>query len=83
MTTKNQKPNLRSRIPSAGFLIWVISGSYLLAMTWFLLSAMSALGTNDMQPWLSSLVAAATGAYGILMLLLWQNDERRGDQVSR
>jgi succinate dehydrogenase hydrophobic anchor subunit len=83
MTTKNQKPNLRSRIQSAGFLIWVISGFYLLAMTWFLLSAMSAHGSNDMQPWLSSLAAAATGAYGILMLLLWQNDERRGNQVSR
>jgi hypothetical protein len=81
MTTKNQKPNLRSKIPSAGLLIWVISGSYLLAMMWFLLSVMSAPGTNDTQPWLSSLVAAATGTYGFLMLLLWQ-DERRDEAFS-
>ena len=41
MTAKNQKPNLRPRkIPSAGLLIWVISGFYLLAMVWFLLSTM-------------------------------------------
>jgi hypothetical protein len=80
MTTKNQKPNLRSKIQSAGFLIWVISGFYLLAMTSF---AMGAYGTNDMQPWLASAVAAATVAYGILMLLLWQNEERRGNHLSR
>jgi len=83
MTTKNQKPNLRSKIQSAGFLIWVISGFYLLVMTWLLLSAMGEYGTNDMQPWLASAVAAATVAYGILMLLLWQNEERRGNHLSR
>jgi hypothetical protein len=83
MTTKNQKPDLLSKIESAGFLIWVISGSYLLAMTSLLLSAMGAYGTNDMQPWLASAVVAATVVYGILMLLLWQNEERRGNHLSR
>ena len=83
MTAQNQKPNLRSKIQSAGFLIWVISGVYLLAMTWLLLAATGAYGTNDMQPWLASAVAAATVAYGILMLLLWQNEERRGNHLSR
>jgi hypothetical protein len=39
MNAKNQKPNLRSeKIQSASFLIWIISGLYLLAMVWFLLS---------------------------------------------
>jgi hypothetical protein len=83
MTVKNQKPNLRSTIQSAGFLIWIISGSYLLAMTWFLLAATGAYGAKGVQPWLGSAVAAATVAYGILMLLLWQNEERRGNQLSR
>jgi apolipoprotein N-acyltransferase len=87
MNTKNQKPSLRSKIQSASFLIWVISGFYLLAMTWLLLSARGVYGTNDMQPWLASAAAAATVAYGILMLLLllliWQNEERRGNRLSR
>ena len=81
MTAKNQKPNLRSRIQSAGFLIWVISGFYLLAMTWLLLAAMGTYGTNDLQPWLAPAVAAVTVAYGGLMLLLWQNEERRGSPL--
>jgi hypothetical protein len=76
MTAKNQKPNLRSKIQSAaGFLIWVISGFYLLAMTWLLLAATGSYGTSDMQPWLASVVAAVTVAYGILMLLLWPDEE--------
>ena len=83
MTAKNQKPNLPSKIQSAGFLVWVISGFYLVAMTWFLLAATGAYGTNDMQPWLGSVVAAATAAYGILMLLLWQIEERHGNHLSR
>jgi hypothetical protein len=83
MNTKNQKPDLRSKIQSASFLIWVISGFYLLAMTWLLLSARGAYGTNDVQPWLASAATAATVAYGILTLLLWQNEERRGNHLSR
>jgi hypothetical protein len=39
MTVKNQKPNLRPKSRSTSFLIWVISGFYLLAMIWLLLSA--------------------------------------------
>jgi hypothetical protein len=82
MNTKNQQPNLRSKIQPASFLIWVISGFYLLAMTWLLLSARGAYGTNDVQPWLASAAAAATVAYGILMLLLWQNEERHGNRLT-
>jgi hypothetical protein len=82
VTAKNQKPNLRSKIQSASFLSWVISGFYLLAMTWLLLSARGAYGTNDVQPWLASAAAAATVAYGILMLLLWQNEERHGNRLT-
>ena len=81
MTAQNQKPNLRSKIQSASFLIWVISGFYLLAMTWLLLAATRAYGTYDMQPWLASAVAAVTVVYGILMLLLWQNEERLGNHL--
>jgi hypothetical protein len=51
-------------------------------MTWLLLSARGVYGTNDMQPWLASAAAAATVAYGILMLLLWQNEERHGNRLT-
>ncbi len=38
MNVKAQKPNLRSeKIQSASFLLWIISGLYLLTMVWFLL----------------------------------------------
>lgn len=76
MTAKNLKLNLRSPIQSAGFLIWVISGSYLLAMTWALLAATGAYGAANVQPWLASAVVVVTVAYGILMLLLWRVEER-------
>lgn len=76
MTAKNQKPNLRPRkIRSASFLIWVISGFYLLAMVWFLLSTTGKYGTHEPQPWLASAVTGFTVAYGILMLWLWPNKE--------
>jgi hypothetical protein len=74
MTAKNQKPNLRPKIPSASFLIWVISGFYLLAMIWLLLSATGTYGTHEIQPWLAT---GVTVVYGILMLLLWRHEERR------
>ena len=38
MNTKTQRPNLRSeRVQSTSFLLWIISGLYLLAMVWFLM----------------------------------------------
>lgn len=73
MNTKNQRPNLRSvEDQSASLLIWIISGLYLLAMVWFLLSTTGKYGTHEFQPWLAS---AVTVAYGILMLWLWPNEE--------
>jgi hypothetical protein len=71
---KNQKPNLRSKkIQSASFLIWIISGLYLLAMVWFLLSTMGD-GAHETQRWLMPAVVAFTVSYGILMLLLWPHE---------
>jgi hypothetical protein len=32
-------------------------------------------GTHETQPWLASAVAMFTAAYGILMLLLWPDEE--------
>jgi hypothetical protein len=76
MNTKNQRPNLRSeKDQSASFLIWIISGLYLLAMVWFLLSTTGKYGTHGPQPWLTSAVTGFTVAYGILMLWLWPNEE--------
>jgi hypothetical protein len=43
-------------------------------MVWFLLS-MGRYGTHEPQPWLASAVATFTAAYGILMLLLWPDEE--------
>ena len=76
MTAKNEMPNLRPKIGSASFLIWVISGFYLLAMIWLLLFATSTYGTHEIRPWLASAGTGVTVAYGILMLLLWQIEER-------
>ncbi len=81
MTPKNQKPTLRPKISSASFLFWVISGFYLLAMIWLLLAATGTYGTHE--PWLASAAAVGTVVYGILMLLLWRNEERRVNQLSR
>ena len=75
MTTKNLKLRLRPNIQS-GFLIWVISGSYLLAMTWLLLAATGAYSAPNVQPWLASAVVVVTVAYAILMLLFWRDEER-------
>ena len=49
MNTKNQRPNLRSeKDQSASFLIWIISGLYLLPMVWFLLlSPMGGYGAQE------------------------------------
>jgi hypothetical protein len=77
MTAKNQKPNLHPKIRSTSFLIWVISSSYLLAMIGLLLSVTGTYGTHEIQPWLASAGTGVTVAYGILMLLLWRNEERR------
>ena len=83
MIAKNQKPNLRPKIWSAIFLIWVISGFYLLAMIWLLLAATGTYGTHEIQPGLASAAAGVTVAYGILMLLFWRNEERRLSHLSR
>jgi hypothetical protein len=75
MNPKNQKPNLRlGKIQSASFLTWIISALYLLTMVWLLLSTMSGYGVHEAQPWLVPTVVALTGAYGILMLLLWPHE---------
>jgi hypothetical protein len=75
MNAKNQVPDLRSeKTHSAGLLIWVISGFYLLVMVWLLLTT-GKYGTHEFQPWLASAVTGSTVAYGILMLWLWPNEE--------
>jgi apolipoprotein N-acyltransferase len=75
MNTKNQRPNLRSeKDQSASFLIWIISGLYLLTMVWFLLSPMGGYGAHT-QLWLGPAVVAFTVAYGILMGLLWPHEK--------
>ena len=73
MNTKNQRPNRRSeKDQSASFLIWIISGLYLLVMVWFLLlSPMGGYGTQEAQPWLVPAVVVFTVSYGTLMLWLW------------
>jgi apolipoprotein N-acyltransferase len=74
MNTKNQRPNLRSvKDQSASFLIWIISGLYLLVMVWFLLSTMGGYGAHEL--WLVPAVVAFTVSYGILMLLLWPHEK--------
>jgi hypothetical protein len=84
MNAKNQNPNLRSeKIQSTSFLIWIISGLYLLPMVWFLLSTMGGYGAHE--TWLVPTVVALTVSYGILMLLLWPHEnvstERRARAV--
>ena len=50
MNAKNQKPNLRSeKNQSTSFLIWIISGLYLLPMVWFLLSTMGGYGAHETE----------------------------------
>jgi hypothetical protein len=76
MNAKAQKPNLRSeKIQSASFLLWIISGLYLLTMVWFLLlSPMGGYGPHEAQPRLVPAVVVFTVSYGILMLLLWPHE---------
>jgi hypothetical protein len=76
MNAKNQKPNLHSeKIRSTSFLIWIISGLYLLPMVWFLLATMVGDGAHETKPWLATAVIALTVSYGILMLLLWPHEK--------
>jgi hypothetical protein len=76
MNTKNQRPNLRSeKDQSASFLIWIISGLYLLVMVWFLLSTMGGYGAHETQLWLVPAVVGFTVSYGVLMLLLWPHEK--------
>ena len=72
MNTKHQWTNLRSeKNRAASFLIWFISGLYLLGMVWFLLSTVGGYSAQDSPPWLVSAVVACTVSYGILMVLFW------------
>ena len=72
MNAKTQKPNPRSeKIQSASFLIWFISGLYLLGMVGFLLSTVGDYSAQDTPPWLVSAVGACTVSYGILMVMFW------------
>jgi hypothetical protein len=76
MNVKAQKPNLRSeKIQSASFLLWIISGLYLLTMVWFLLlSPMGGYGPHEDQPRLVPAVVVVTVSYSILMWLLWPHE---------
>ena len=68
MNRKNQR--------QASFLIWIISGLYVLAMVWFqLLSPTGGHGTQEVQPGLVAAVVVFTVSYGILMLLLWPQEK--------
>jgi hypothetical protein len=69
MSRKKEMPNLRSEK-----LIWVISGLYLLAMVWLVLSAMG-YGTIESRLWLMPAVVAFTASFGILMLWLWPHEK--------
>jgi hypothetical protein len=76
MNAKNRKPNLSpEKIQSTSFLIWMISGLYLLPMVWFLLSTMGPYGAHEAKPWLMPAVATLTVSYGILMLLFWPHEK--------
>ena len=74
MNAKNEKPNLRSERIQSSFLIWIISGLYLLPMVWFLLSAMG-YGAQGTKSWLVPAVVTLNVSYGILMLLLWPHEK--------
>jgi hypothetical protein len=84
MNAKNQKTNLRSeKIQSTGFLIWIISGLYLVPMVWFLLSTMGEYGAHETKPWLVPAVIALTVSYGILMLWLWPYEKVTSERRTR
>jgi succinate dehydrogenase hydrophobic anchor subunit len=83
MNEQNQKPNLGSeKIQSTSFLIWIVSGLYLLPMVWFLLTTMVAYGAHETKPWLVPAVVALTVSYGILMLLLWPPEKVSSERTN-
>jgi hypothetical protein len=82
MKAKNQKPNLRSERIQSSFLIWIVSGLYLLPMVWFLLTTMVAYGAHETKPWLVPAVVALTVSYGILMLLLWPPEKVSSERTN-
>ena len=83
MNVKNQKPNLSpEKIQSTSFLIWIISGLYLLPMVWLLLSTMVVSGAHETKPWIVPAVAALTVSYGILMLSLWPQEKVSSERKS-
>ena len=75
MNAKNQRHHLRPENQSSDFLIWIISGLYLLPMVWFLISTMGGYGVHETRPWIVPAVTAFTVSYGILMLLLWPHEK--------
>jgi hypothetical protein len=77
MTKTKKSEATATKIQSTGFVIWIISGLYLLPMGWLLLTAMAAYGVHETKPWLVSAVVALTISYGILMLLLWPHETER------
>jgi apolipoprotein N-acyltransferase len=85
MNAKNQKLNLPSeKIQSTSFLIWIISGLYLLPMVWFLLSTMVGYGAHETKPWwLVPAVVALTAGYGVLMLLFWPHEKVSSERRTR
>jgi hypothetical protein len=84
MNAKNQKPKPPSeKNQSTSFLIWIISGLYLLPMVWLLLCTMREYGTHEAEPWLVPAVAALTVSYGILMLLLWPHEKVSSQRSTR
>jgi hypothetical protein len=82
MKAKNQKPNLRSERIQSSFLIWILSGLYLLPMVWFLLTTTVAYGAHETKPWLVPAVVALTVSYGILMLLLWPPEKVSSERTN-
>jgi hypothetical protein len=82
MKAKNQKPNLRSERIQSSFLIWILSGLYLLPMVWFLLTTTVAYGAHETKPWLVPAVVALTVSYGILMLLLWPHEKVSSERTN-
>jgi membrane protein YdbS with pleckstrin-like domain len=79
MNAKSQRPILRSeKIQSTSFLIWILSGMYLLPMVWLLLS--TSYGAHETKAWVMPAVAALTVSYAIFMLLLWPNEKSRRGQ---
>ena len=72
MNTKPQWTNVRSgKNRAASFLIWFISGLYLLGMVWFLLSTVGDYSAQNTPPWLVPAVGACTVSYGIVMAMFW------------